>query len=139
MYFIAFKITPDGKNIEDLVSRILTGISELNLSLIFGYLRLNYSILDKTPDEMWEICDKTAFPIMDGERYSGQYTDTIPHDDVYTDLSRTISPSNIQDNKCDVNIQTKAILPITGITGLSERIHDVIRVSKDEISRCFKA
>lgn len=140
MYFIAFKITPNGReDIEYLVSQILTGLSELSLSIIFSYLRLNYSIHDKTSDEIWEICDKTAFPIMDGERYTGQYTDTTERNGVYIDLSRTITPTTEPNKKYDVNIQTKAILSTKNINDISEKIHNVITVSKEEVSRCFKA
>lgn len=136
-YFVTFYIPSNGKPIEKIIHTINeTYIKEIKIPLLFGYLRLNYSICKQSKENIWTICDKSAFPIMEDEDYSGQYTDSTERDDVYIDLSRTISSSDKESRLVDINIQTKAIFSISNIT---EQIPKVIELSKREISRCFNA
>ena len=99
-FFIAFLTNKIDGNIEDSLSPICDAIKKMletaNLDLDL-FLRLNYSVEKKSPDELWNICDRSAFPIMEGGNYSGQYTDSTEIDNTFIDLSRTISSSEIKE------------------------------------------
>lgn len=138
-FFIAFNIKVSNQKIEDIIKAIEDSFSRLErINPLYCYLRLNYSLVHIKKDEIWNICDRSAFPIMEGLQYNGQYTDTIQIHDFYIDLSRTISNNN-DDNDVDVNIQTNAIFSTSSLQEVSEKIGDAVCLSINEISRCFNS
>lgn len=140
-YFIAFYIPIEAKRqtIEDSINAIReVYMNRHNIPLLFSYLRLNYSVERCGKKDLWEICDRSAFPVMEGNVYNGQYTDSIERNGMYIDLSRTISPSDAKSALYDVNIQTKTLFPVSDIKGATEKIPSAVKESKDEISRCFR-
>lgn len=139
-YFIAFDIPSRSINIEDAIGAVKElFIDKVEIPLNFCYLRLNYSVIKKTEDEIWNICDRTAFPVLETTNgYNGQYTDSMTYDNIFLDLSRTISSSDADSGLFDSNIQTKAILRVSDSKEVSAKIMNVVEFSKQEITRCFK-
>lgn len=140
-YFIAFYIPSKSIKIEKAIGAIKEiFLSKYEMPLDFGYLRLNYSVNKKTENDIWNICDRSAFPVLKEIGYNGQYTDSMKYDDdVYLDLSRTISPSDVDSNLLDINIQSKAVFPVSAMKGVADKIMNVIELSKNEITRCFNS
>lgn len=142
-YFIAFSISSDGASIETSVENItataINVFQELGIHVNDIYLRLNYFVDKRTDADLWNICDKSAFPVMEGNGYNGQYTDSIIRDGIFLDLTRTISPSDekINPELSDVIIQTKAVLTVSATENIAECIKNVVKLSKDEVTRCF--
>lgn len=138
-YFVAFDIIINGKSIEELINIIREAyIKKTEINLLFCYFRLIYSVCKVSQDLIWEICDRSAFPIMEEGGYSGQYTDSTEKEDVSIDLSRLISPSDKESSLTDIIIQSKAICPVSNMKEATEVMDKLILLSKNEISRCFK-
>lgn len=138
-FFIAFNVKGPIESIEKSIMAIQDAFSSLaKIDASYCYLRLNYSLVHVDKDEVWSICDRSAFPIMEGLGYDGQYTDSIQIDDFFIDLSRSIY-NNKNDNDVDVNIQTKLIFSTSSLQEVSEKIGKAVDLSKNEISRCFNS
>ena len=138
-YFIAFEIPSRSIKIEKAVSSVRESIlTKLDFPLDFGYLRLNYSVNKKNKDEIWNICDSSAFPILDVNASSGQYIDSMKSDEFFIDLIRAISPSEAESDLVDINIQSKVIWEVEDINMITNRIMEVAELSKKEITRCFR-
>ncbi len=138
-YFIAFLFKagniPDPQQVVEAINQAY--LQKYNYPLQFSYLRLNYSVLKQEPGNLWNICDRSAFPVIQEGEYNGRYTDSIERNGVFIDLSRSISPSEPKSEEIDVNIQTKAVLQSFDLRGVSLNIGEVTELSKQEISRCF--
>lgn len=139
-YFIAFDIPSRSIQIEDAIGAVKElFLDKFEIPLNFCYLRLNYSVIKKTEDEIWDICDRSAFPVLESNNgYNGQYTDSMTYDDIFLDLSRTISSSDSNSGLLDSNIQTKAVFRVSDTKNVAEEIMNVVEFSKQEITRCFK-
>lgn len=139
-FFVAFYVQSNKYHIENIILSIKdTYFQKQDIPTIYSYLRLNYHLENIPNKELWDICDKSAFPIMEEVDYNGKYTDTIERDKIFIDLSRSISPCNSDAGRYDVNIQTKTIFAAPILNEVKGRILDAARQSKNEITRCFKS
>ena len=139
-YFIAFDIPSYGKSIESLIASVKDNyLNRFNFPVIGGYLRLNYSLQNIANDDLWNICDKSAFPILEDTGYNGNYSDLIVRDGISIDLSRTISQTEENIDRSDIVIQTKAIVQVQDLKGIDMNIMEVVSQSKKEVSRCFRS
>lgn len=138
-YFIAFDITDPGSDLNDLIGDIVGKyLTVSGLSLSYAYLRLNYSVDRKKADQLWQICDRSAFPLMEGGEYTGQYTDSREIENIFMDLSRFISPSEKGSEQLDVTIQTKAVISIGAENNVADDVMSALAHSEIEVTRCFK-
>ncbi len=138
-FFIAFYVQSKEYNIEDIILSIKdTYFQKQDIPTIYSYLRLNYHLENIPNIELWNICDRSAFPIMEEVDYNGKYTDTIERDKIFIDLSRSISLYNPDADQYDVNIQTKTIFAAPMLKEVDKLILDAAQQSKKEVTRCFK-
>lgn len=139
-YFVAFLFSvKDGDISPDIAMNAVKQayLEQFKLPLIFSYLRLNYSVGTPSLEKMWEICDRTAFPILNEEVCDGRYTDSNQKDAVFIDLTRSIfkekeSPAVV------VNVQSKAVNQTSDLREAAESIMNMVEISQMEVSRCFK-
>lgn len=137
-FFIAFEISKNDQNIEDAVNAIRNSfLNTYNMSIDFGYLRLSYSNVDIDNNNLWNVFDKSAFPVMDGAQSNGFYVDTVSDNNIDLDLIRSISPSSEYAGSSNVNIQTKAIFQTKSTAETSDKVLDAVSFSKREATRCF--
>lgn len=138
-YFVAFEIYDPGTDLKDMIGSIVGKyMGDSNVPLSYLYLRLNYSVDRKHPDQLWQICDRSAFPVMEGGEYTGQYTDSREVENIFLDLSRFISPTERGSDELDVTIQTKAVMPVGAGDNVVDDVMSTLVKSESEVTRCFK-
>lgn len=139
-FFVAFYVQSNEYRIEDIILSIKdTYLKTQNIPTIYSYLRLNYHLENIPNTKLWNICDRSAFPIMEEVDYNGKYTDTIERESIFIDLSRSVSPYNPGSDGYDVNIQTKTIFEAAMLKEVDKLIWDAALQSKNEVTRCFKS
>lgn len=137
-FFIAFEISKNDQNVEDAINAIGGAfLKSYDMPIDFCYLRLNYSKIGIGNDNLWNVFDKSAFPVMDGAQYNGLYVDTVSYNDIDLDLIRSISSSSEDAGSSNVNIQTKAIFQTKSTADTSDKVLEVVSFSKREATRCF--
>lgn len=134
-YFIALFFRTNGIDLSLLQKRVGDNIVKLAQPVESLCIRLSYSI-NISNKEIWNVIDKTAFPIMDESVYNGRYTDSALKGNISIDLTRTISPAS-QSEFSDIVIQTMAFTSLNNMNNSIESIKNMIGLSTEEITRCF--
>lgn len=137
-YFIAFFASVDEKTNSDLVIQTLKSVLGTlgDVPVNDMILRLFYSLPSVKNTDLWNVLDRTAFPVMDGGIINGNYSDSFDKDDISVDLNRMITPA-VEGGKSNVYIQTLSFVECEHICCIEERIGNIIESSQEEISRCF--
>lgn len=134
-YFIALFFRTNGIDLSLLQKRVGDNIVKVAQPVESLCIRLSYSI-NISNKELWNVIDKTAFPIMDESVYNGRYTDSALKGNISIDLTRTISPAS-QSEFSDIVIQTMAFASLNNMNNSIESIKNMIGLSTEEITRCF--
>ena len=67
-----------------------------------------HSVANLKNEDLWDVLDKSAFPIIEGNIPNGRYSDTLTRENVNIDLVRTISPSQ-EEGLSDIYIQAMTL------------------------------
>lgn len=107
-----------------------------DISIISCCVRMFHSVANLKNEDLWDVLDKSAFPIIEGNIPNGRYSDTLTRENVNIDLIRTISPSQ-EEGLSDIYIQAMTFVSLENIRQSIEYIDNMFQFSKEEVSRCF--
>lgn len=117
----------------------VVGSGRFNIQDVF--CKTLFACVDISKTDVWNVFDKTAFPVMEeANMINGSYVDSHQCDSYFIDLSRNISPNT--EGKYDVIVSTSALCD-EGLSQLNEGgkleqlLDGILKESLNEISRCF--